>query len=140
MVTTQDKNKELVRRYLQEAYNEGRVEAVDDYFAEDYVNHDPGPGLTPDRAGEKQLVAMFRQAFPDIHSTIDFQIAEGDLVFSRWSAVGTHSVEAMGMPPTGRRITMDGHEICRIRDGKVAEYWINWDAAGCMRQLGVTGS
>jgi steroid delta-isomerase-like uncharacterized protein len=128
-------NKDLVRRYLQQAYDEGRPEIVDECFAEDYVNHDPAPGLSPDREGEKLLVAMFHEAFPDLKSSVDDQIAEGDMVFTRWSAVGTHQGEIMGIPPTGRRVTMDGHEVTRIRDGKVVEYWINWDAAGFVRQL-----
>jgi predicted ester cyclase len=63
------------------------------------------------------------------------QIADGDMVFTRWSGVGTHDGPIMGIAPTGRRVTMDGHEVCRIRDGKVVEYWINWDAAGFVRQL-----
>jgi predicted ester cyclase len=129
-------NKELVRRYLREAYDKGKPELVDDYFAPEYVNHDPAPGLTPDREGEKMLVAMFSEAFPDLESTVHEQIADGDLVFSRWTAVGTHKGPVMGVAPTGRRITMSGHEITRIRDGKVVEYWVNWDAAGFMRQLG----
>jgi len=128
-------NKDLVRRYLTVAYDERRPDVVDEFFSPDYVNHDPGPGLPPTREGERQLVKMITDAFPDMRSTIQDQVAEDDLVFTQWTAVATHQGEIGGMPPTGRRVLMAGHEICRIRDGRIVEYWVDWDAAGLFRQL-----
>jgi predicted ester cyclase len=83
---------------------------------------------------------MFRAAFPDLHGTIEDQIAEGDKVVSRMTYRGTHQGELMGIPPTGKQVTMSFIGIHRITAGKVAEGWVNFDALGMMQQLGVIPS
>jgi len=87
-------------------------------------------------AGVKELIAGYRAAFPDIHVTIEDQIADGDLVVSRWSAKGTHQGELMGIPATGKHATVTGITIDRIADGLIVESWNNWDTLGLMQQLG----
>lgn len=80
---------------------------------------------------------MFRTAFPDLYGTIEDLIAEGDKVVTRITYRGTHQGEFMGIPPTGRPVTMTFTGINRIAGGKIAEGWVNFDALGMMQQLGV---
>jgi steroid delta-isomerase-like uncharacterized protein len=130
-------NKALARRLVEEAFNAGRLEVVDELVASDFVEHDPS--LTEEvrgPAGVKELIAGYRAAFPDIRITIEDQIADGDYVVSRWSGTGTHQGELMGMPATGKQATVTGITIDRIVDGRIAESWDNWDTLGLMQQLG----
>jgi steroid delta-isomerase-like uncharacterized protein len=130
-------NKALARRLVEEALNAGRLEVVDELVASDFVEHDPSlPEEVRGPAGVKELIAGYRAAFPDIHITIEDQIAEGDYVVSRWSGTGTHQGELMGMPATGKQATVTGITIDRIADGRIAESWDNWDTLGMMQQLG----
>jgi steroid delta-isomerase-like uncharacterized protein len=82
-------------------------------------------------------VAALRDAFPDVHITIEDQVAEGDRVVTRWTARGTHTGAFQGIPPTGKRGSMTGIDINRFADGKVVECWTNADDLGLLQQLGV---
>lgn len=88
----------------------------------------------------KQLVMMNRNAFPDYACTIDDQIAEGDRVVTRWSMHGTHDGEMMGIPATGKTVTMTGIAIDRFSNGKFAESWLELDTAGMLQQVGAIPS
>lgn len=130
-------NKALSRRLVEEAFNAGRLEVVDELVARDYVGHDPSlPEDARGPDGVKELIAGYRAAFPDIRVTVEDQIAEGDMVVTRWAATGTHQGELMGMPATGKQGTVTGITIDRITDGKIVESWDNWDTLGLMQQLG----
>lgn len=130
-------NKALARRLVEEAYNGGRLDVTDELVAGDFVGHDPSlPEEVRGPAGVKELIAGYRAAFPDIHVTIEDQIADGDRVVTRWSVKGTHQGELMGMPATGKQATVTGITIDRIVDGRIAESWDNWDTLGLMQQLG----
>jgi predicted ester cyclase len=83
---------------------------------------------------------MLRAAFPDLHQTIEEQIAEGDKVAYRWTARGTHLGELMGIAPTGNRVMFTGISIAHLAEGKIEEIWENYDALGMMQQLGVIPS
>jgi steroid delta-isomerase-like uncharacterized protein len=130
-------NKAIFRRYVQEVGNEGKLDLVDEVF-DRYVSHQPD-GRTLERGPEdvKRFMGEFRQAFPDFHSTIEDQIAEGDKVVTRWTMHGTHQSEFRGIAPTGEQITVTGIGIFRFSDeGKVVESWDNFDQLGMLRQLG----
>jgi steroid delta-isomerase-like uncharacterized protein len=131
-------NKTIARRALEEIWGGGSLDVVDELFADDYVV-DTGGGMEPLRGpeGVKQFVGAFRGAFPDQSITIEQQIAEGDVVVTRWTATGTHQGELMGIPATGRETTTSGITIHRIRDGKIAEAETIWDQLGLLQQLGV---
>jgi steroid delta-isomerase-like uncharacterized protein len=130
-------NKAIARRNFEEVWNEGKLAAVDEIIAANHVNRDPAnPGVSGPE-GFKQLVSMYRSAFPDTHFAIEAQIAEGDKVVTRWTARGTHQGELMGIPPTGKQLAVTGMTIDRIVGGKIAESWANWDTLGLMQQLGV---
>jgi steroid delta-isomerase-like uncharacterized protein len=136
-----EQNKAICRRADEELFNRGNLDVADELFAVDYVYHDPTGGEDwrgPE--GVKRYVSMFRTAFPDLHLTIEDQIAEGDKVAYRWTARGTHQGELMGIAPTGNRVTVTGIAIARLADGKIEEMWESSDALGLMRQLGVVPS
>jgi steroid delta-isomerase-like uncharacterized protein len=129
-------NKALVRRGIEEVYNRGNLASVDEFAASDFVIHLPSEDINGP-AGAKRYVAALRAAFPDLHITIEDQIAEGDRVVTRWTARGTHAGEFQGIPPTGKRGSMTGIDIDRVADGKVVECWVNSDDLGLLQQLGV---
>jgi steroid delta-isomerase-like uncharacterized protein len=130
-------NKALVRRFTNEVMNRGNLRVVDEIVAPNAVNHSSPPGFPAGTAGVKQMATMYRSAFPDVRITIEDLVAEGDRVAARWSATGTHRGELMGIPATGKRVTVTGIEINRIVDGKIVEHWESFDQLGMMQQLGV---
>lgn len=130
-------HKALIHRTV-DAFNLGDWDAVDRLFAPDYVDHDPyRANLPPGPAGVKQAWTGFRAAFPDLHATIEDLIAEGDKVAVRGAIRGTHLGELMGIPPTGKRVTMTLIDVNRIGGGKLAERWAEADMLGMLQQLGV---
>jgi steroid delta-isomerase-like uncharacterized protein len=134
-------NKAISRRADEELFNRGNLNVANELFAPNFVYHDPTSG--EDWHGSesvKRYAAMLRAAFPDLHQTIEEQIAEGDKVAYRWTASGTHQGELMGIAPTGNRVMFTGISIARLADGKIEEIWENYDALGMMQQLGVIPS
>ena len=83
----------------------------------------------------KHAAADYRQAFPDLHVTVEDLIAEGDRVAARLRFRGTHLGELDGIAPTGRRVDCTGIVISRIEEGKISEDWANFDDLGMMQQL-----
>jgi len=134
-----EQNKALVRRYWEDVWNKGNLALLDELIATDFDGH-PLPG-EPDfgrgPAGQKQLVEMYRTAFPDLRMTIEDMTAEGDRVVVRWIARGTQTGEMMGIPATGKPTTVTGMFLNRLAADKIAEGWGNFDALGMMQQLGV---
>ena len=128
------------RRMLEESFNEGRFDLVDQLVASDAVAHDPSlPARLRSLRGpelEKAIVGMYRAAFPDLRLTVDEVVDGGDNVAVRWHAEGTHRGELEGLAPTGVRATVTGINIDRWRDGKLVESWSQWDNLGLGRQLG----
>jgi steroid delta-isomerase-like uncharacterized protein len=131
-----EQNKKLVQRDIEEIYNRGNLAAADELAASDLVIHMPSQDIRG-RAGAKQYVARLRTGFPDLHMVIEDQIAEGDLVVTRWVASGTHRGEFQGIPATGRRVRLVGTVIDRIDKGRIVECWSQVDELGMMQQLGV---
>ena len=132
-------NKTVSRRFFDEVFGKGKLNVLDELIAKDHVNSGPGtpPDLTPGLEGTKQLVTMYRNAFPDLRFTIDEQIAEGDKVVTRWTAHGTHQGELVGIPATGKSSTVTGIVVDRLVNGKITETWGIFDQFGMMQQLGV---
>ena len=138
MSTPQEQNKAVIRRFDHEVWNEGNTAVLDQVFAADFVDRTAPPGSPPGREGVKQLVAMFGSAFSDASSTIDDLIAEGDKVVWRWTFRGTHTGPFMGVPATGKAITLSGITIDRVVGNQIVERWNQADFAGMMQQLNVT--
>src|SRR6266498_4944915 len=109
---TLEQNKAVIRRFYEEVWNQGHLDVADEIFAPNYVRHDLRPGTAPPGPeGQKIIANLFRSAFPDLHMTIEFLVAEGDLVVARWQTQGTHTGAWAGVAPTGRAITMIGINI-----------------------------
>jgi steroid delta-isomerase-like uncharacterized protein len=131
-------NKALAQAFYTHVWNAHNPGATGELYAENYADHDPSiPNQPAGAEGASQVFGGFIAAFPNIHFHVDFQLAEGDKVVTRWSATGTHSGPMMGIPPTGKTATITGVDIFRIADGKIAERWGNFDMAGLLRQLGL---
>jgi steroid delta-isomerase-like uncharacterized protein len=134
-----EENKALVRREFEEMFNRGgNLDAAEDLYARDYVGHEPTSGDIRGVDGARQFAAVYREAFPDIETTIEDQVAEGDKLVTRFTARGTHlgEVEDLG-PATGNRMEITGITIEQFADGKIVEDWTNFDALGMMQQLGL---
>ena len=135
--TTAEENTALIRRLIEAFWNEGNAAVFDEVFAPDYVDHDPAPGQTPDREGFRQLAAAMRAALPDMHSTIDDLVAEDDQVAWRYSLRATHRGSLLGVPATGKQVTLTGISIDRFAGGQIVERWSRLDTLGLLQQLGV---
>jgi steroid delta-isomerase-like uncharacterized protein len=131
-----EENKAVFRRYVEEVGNEGKLELADEIF-DPYLAHQ-ADGTTLERGPEdvKRFMGEFREGFPDLHSEIEDQIAEGDKVVTRWRMRGTHKGEFRGIAPTGKEMEITGIGIFRFSDGKVVESWDNFDQLGMLQQLG----
>jgi predicted ester cyclase len=134
-----EENKRLIRMLIEEGLNKGKLDWAAEHFTPDYLVHIPGrTDLPTGPESFKQVIGMWRAAFPDWHMTIEQLIAEGDLVANRFTTRGTHQAPLFGIPPTGKKMTVYGMEVHRIKDGKVAETWVCDDVPGILMQLGVT--
>ncbi len=132
-----EENKALASRWTEELWNQGNLAAIDELAATNYVDHTPMPDVSPDLQGLKQFVTVVRAAFPDWHATTEDMIAEGDKVVVRFTGSGTHKGESMGIPATGKQLTMMAIAIHRIAGGKIVENWLQADMLGMMQQFGV---
>ena len=130
-------NKTIAERFNEDVWGRGDEAVLEELLDPDFVDHSAPPGLSPDREGHKQLLAMFRSAFPDLHVTTEDIIAEGDKVVSRWTAHGTHQGELMGIASTGKEVAFTGIDVLRIAEGKVVERWALGNDLEVMQQLGV---
>jgi len=134
-----EQNAAATRRFYEECFNEGRLDAVDELVADEYVDHDPQNPHAGTRGpeGVKALITMYRDGFSDLHIEIDQILTDGDHVIARWTGAGTNDGEMNGMPPSGKRSTVTGITIDRYQNGKAVESWTNWDTLGMLQQLGV---
>jgi steroid delta-isomerase-like uncharacterized protein len=135
-----ERNKAVVRRFIEEVQNDKNWDAFDELNAPDFVNLSAPPGVPNDFDGGKMFLAAFANAFPDSHVTIDDMIAEGDRVVTKKTFVGTHTGDFMGIAPTGNRVEIQYVDILRLRNGQVIEHWLSMDQLSFMQQLGVIAS
>lgn len=137
-MSTED-NKRLVRRLYAEGF---KFSAMDEFFSPNLIYHDPPPipGLKPGLEAIKQTFKTFASAAPEGNPIIHDMIAEGDRVVVRMTAAGMHTGELLGVPPTGKRLEMDGIVIYRFENGKIVERWAQHDFLGLMYQLGLIGA
>lgn len=140
-MTTQQTNKELVRRTLDEAFSKGNVDVLDEVLADGFVAHAPAePGHGPetqDRERLKEEIRRNREVFPDLTFTVEELVAEGNTVAVRWSMQGTHEGALPDLDPTGEEVTVRGMNFMHVEDGKIVEDWVLWDSLGMMQQLGI---
>src|SRR5712692_9216368 len=128
--------KAVVRRNTEEVQSGGNFEVFEELFADDFLDHTPQPGRTPDKDGARQLYKILRTAFPDFHADIHWQLADGDRVTTYKTYHGTHRGEFLGVAPTGRKIQFETVDVMRVRDGKITEHWGVANLFSLMQQLG----
>jgi steroid delta-isomerase-like uncharacterized protein len=132
-----EQNKTVARQVL-EVFGSGDLDALDELISANAVDHDtqnPNANIRGPE-GSKLTISMYRAAFPDLRMKVEDQIAEGDKVVTRWTAIGTHDGDLPGLPASGNKSTVTGIGIDRFEDGKIVEAWTNWDTLGMMQQLG----
>ncbi|HMA34126.1 MAG TPA: ester cyclase [Chloroflexia bacterium] len=130
-------NKAIVRRFLEEAWNQKNPAVADELLAPTYVYRSSESAAVLGPAESKQLIGLFATAFPDAAATIEGIVAEADQVAVRWTIHATHQGDFGGLPPTGKRVVMVGMEFFRLEGGQIVERWSNSDTLGLLQQLGV---
>jgi steroid delta-isomerase-like uncharacterized protein len=128
-------NKAVVRRFIDEVFVAGRLDAVDDLVAPDFVPHS-WPGTGPGPAELKRAMKRVFAGLSEVSMAIEDMIAEDDRVAVRLTAHAVHTGEFMGMPASGKSYTIPEIHIFRVSDGRIAEHWGQADLLGMMRQLG----
>ncbi|RZU40968.1 ester cyclase [Edaphobacter modestus] len=133
-------NVAVVGRFIDEVLNQGRLEVADEIVAEDFVELDPLPGQRQGREGLKEMIGMMRAAFPDLYWVVEETVVSGEKVVSRFTWTGTHRGTFLGIPATGKSVSVKGVVIDRIVDGKMTDSRILMDTFGMMQQLGVVST
>lgn len=128
--------KAMAQRWFTEVMNEGNEEVIDELTAENFVDHDPLPGTSPDRQGIHDFVKQVRAAFPDIEMTADDILVEGDQLAVRSTMRGTHQGEFMGIPASGKKVEVSNYDFVRFENDQVVEHWGTIDSAALMEQIG----
>jgi steroid delta-isomerase-like uncharacterized protein len=129
-------NSRIVRRFVEEVLNQGKIDLAGKFFWEDMVEQVPLPGQGPGLEGLKEVLRGLRGAFPDMHWSIEEQIAEGDKVLTRFEWTGTHRGVFLGVPATNRPVKVWGMVIDRLQNEKIKDTRIIMDTLGLMMQLG----
>jgi predicted ester cyclase len=134
-VSVTEANIATFRRAIDEGWNQGNLEVIDELFAPDFVEHQPG--IAPGREGVKGSIRALRAAFPDLHLAVEDAAATGDRVWLRLHGTGTHDGPFMGLPATGRRIDITVIDVVRVADGRLVEHWGVADRMSVAQQIGL---
>lgn len=137
MTRTTEQKRTVMQRISREVFGAGNMDTVDELIAADFVDHDPLPGMSPDREGFKVAVQLFRSAFPDFEVELLHTVVEGDKVVDHIRSGGTHGGEFLGIPPTGRRVDTSAIVISYLdSEGRIVERWQRFGAMQLVQQLG----
>ena len=130
-------SRQLAESYVAIWNADASRELVDQIFLADFVDHNPQPGQEKDGvAGIHQVLDVYHAGFPGLRVTTDEVIVSGDRAVVRWTAVGTHVGDLLGIPATHREVRMTGIDILRIADGQIVERWGETNALQTMQQIG----
>jgi predicted ester cyclase len=128
----------LVRRLIEEGFNEGNLEVAEELISPEMVEHQNfGPNHAPGAEGVKAVIASLRRAFSDFHLAIDDLAVDGDTVWLRMTGTGTNDGSFMGHPPTGRSMRTDVFDALRVENDRIVEHWGVPDRLGTLLQLGL---
>jgi hypothetical protein len=132
-----EQNKATFKRWLWDLWQAADLSVADEVFTPDFTDHTPLPGLPGDREGPDLALTALHSTLPDWRFSLGHLVAEGDMVTGHWVMTGTHTgpLAAMGIPPTGKVVSMAGIEFMRCVEGKIAEVWHIDDVAGLLQQL-----
>ena len=131
-----DDARAAMQRLYDEVVNGGNHDLIDELVADDFVDHEEFPGISNDREGMKQFVAMMSAAFDGFRMDVEDLYADGDTAIARVTIRGTHNGEFMGVPATGKEIAMPAIDIFRFAGGKAVGHWGVTDTMAMMQQLG----
>ena len=121
---------QLAKKYALEVWDQGNLDAIDEYLSDDFEMGYPLPGMGTGLEDYKQMASMLRNAFPDLDNTIEDTFVSGDRVVQRWTASGTHKGELFGAPATNKEVTFSGISIYEVQDGEITA---DWTIAGTVR-------
>ena len=135
-------NKAVVRRLFERIVSAGEYDLADQLFGPTHAGHGAAPDAPRGPVVATTAWRRWRTAFPDWRATIEFQVAEGDLVVTRVTGRGTHRGPLTGprwgrIEPTGRAVTVAATAVHRLAEGKIVEVWETWDFLGLLQQLGL---
>jgi predicted ester cyclase len=131
-----DAAKAVVRRNTEEVQSHGNFEVFDELFADSFIDHTPQPNTTPDKAGVRKLYGYLREAFPDFHAKIHWQLSDGDRVVTYKTYYGTHEGDFLGVDPTHRKIHFETVDVMRVQHGQITDHWGVGNLFSLMQQLG----
>jgi len=129
-------NEALLRRWFEEVWNQGQVEAIDEMMAADAIAHGLGDAQVVGTTAFKAFHAKFRGAFPDIRITVDDVVSQGDRAAVRFTIRATHRGDHLGVPATGREVNFPAMSFVRCRNGQIVEGWNSVDMLGMLQQVG----
>jgi len=132
--------KAVVRRNTEQVQGQGEYVLFDELFADDFVDHTPQPGTTPDKAGVLVLYKRLRDAFPDFRPEIHWQTVDSDIVTTYKIYHGTHLGDFLGVAPTGKAVQFETVDAMRVRDGKITDHWGVANLYSVLQQLGQLSS
>ena len=130
-----ESNCAVVSRFIEEGINLGKIDSIAQFVWEDVVEQVPFPGQGPGLDGLKDVLRGMRTAFPDLHFSVEEQIAQGDKVLTRFEWTGTHRSDFLGVPATGRSVKVWGMVLDRLDQGRIKDTRIIMDIFGLMMQL-----
>jgi steroid delta-isomerase-like uncharacterized protein len=120
-----------------EAVNTRNFDLFREAVAADNVDHDPAPDQVPGPEGYRTFFSAMTKAFPDMKVGLETMVADEDSIGFAYTLTGTHQGPLMGIPPTGKKVSIRGMQISKFRDGKMVERWGSSDELGMLQQLGV---
>lgn len=135
-----EQHRTAAQNLIEKGFNQKDVSAFEDFFSTSLKDHALPPGVPEGFEGRKMFYSAMLAAFPDMQVRLEDAFAEGNKLVTRWSARGTHQGDMMGLPPTGKQISVGGIAIDRFENGQSVEHWEVFDQAGLMQQLGVIPS
>lgn len=130
-------NASIIRQFIEQVLNRADIDNAGQFVWEDVIEEVPLPGQGPGLKGLQDVLRGMKAGFPDIHWTIEEQMTDGDRVMSRFVWTGTHRGPFLGIPPTGRKVSVWGVVIDRLLDGRIKQTRIIMDTLGLMAQMGV---
>ncbi len=130
-------NKELIKKFYQEVWNERRANCVEKYLSPSHALVDPN--ATDTKTGPeayKTVLMRFLRAFSNLKFEVQEMVSEKDKVVASWMITGVHSGEYNGLPATNKKITVEGISIHQIADEKIMDTYSVWDTLGLMKKVG----
>ena len=135
-MNTAAENKAVARRFLEELISEDKQELIDELVAQDYVYRDADGHTYHGRSGFREVLGLYRRAFPDLSIEIHRQVAEGDTVATWFTFSGTHRGQLQGIEPTGEKMSAMSVQFSTIEDGQVTEEFDLVDQFTMLDELG----